>query len=487
MFSDAAGGDVMKKKLIQAVAMIAIIVLLLTLDCVVHVARNRKASFRNSKILCEQIESVITSHKRKEKGLINSLKNEYIARAQAVSYIIDKYPIVENDTAELLTIANHISVDEINLFDIEGKIYSGTQPEYFGVTLDAGEQIQFFKPILTDKTLSLCQDVTPNTASGKLMMYAMCWNDAGSRIVQVGIELTRLLKELRADSIADILKEIIVIDGIEILIAEKDGGKIVGATNGIENVALLSDLRLSADGFADSESQYMRINRFGKSWYCVLDSFDSYIVMALQDRRNANKGLSLTLFITLLYLVFAAVVISFTAYIFAMKTKTAEEAAFTDPMTNLKSRLAYEEAIKAYKDSPLPSALFYIVMDLNGLKHTNDTLGHATGDELIKGAARCIRKALGQNTDIYRVGGDEFAAIVTSEENEIREDIAALKVRTEEWSSTHSLLLSISCGYAEASEADTIGTLCERADQKMYEEKARFYKESAFDRRRRRN
>ncbi|MBQ9207620.1 MAG: GGDEF domain-containing protein [Treponema sp.] len=151
----------------------------------------------------------------------------------------------------------------------------------------------------------------------------------------------------------------------------------------------------------------------------------------------------------------------------------------------LKSRLAYEEAIKAYQDKPLPSSLFYIVMDLNALKHTNDTLGHARGDELIKGAARCIKKALGQDTDIYRMGGDEFAAIVTSEENEIREDIAALKVRTEEWSGTHSLFLSISCGYAQANETDTIATLCERADKKMYEEKARFYKESGFDRRRR--
>lgn len=52
-------------------------------------------------------------------------------------------------------------------------------PKYYGYNFDSGEQIEYFKPMLTDKTLTMCQDVTPNTSEGKEMMYAITWNEAG--------------------------------------------------------------------------------------------------------------------------------------------------------------------------------------------------------------------------------------------------------------------------------------------------------------------
>ena len=51
-------------------------------------------------------------------------------------------------------------------------------------------------------------------------------------------------------------------------------------------------------------------------------------------------------------------------------------------------------------------------MDLNQLKNINDTFGHHTGDELIIAAARCIEKAFGSMGTCYRIGGDEFCAVL---------------------------------------------------------------------------
>ena len=75
--------------------------------------------------------------------------------------------------AELQKIANLMAVDEIHLLDENGYIYSGSVPKYFGYNFDSGEQMAYFKPMLTDKSLTMCQDVTPNTSEGKEMMYAI--------------------------------------------------------------------------------------------------------------------------------------------------------------------------------------------------------------------------------------------------------------------------------------------------------------------------
>ena len=41
--------------------------------------------------------------------------------------------------------------------------------------------MEYFKPMLKNKNLTMCQDVTPNTAEGKELMYAITWNEAGTR------------------------------------------------------------------------------------------------------------------------------------------------------------------------------------------------------------------------------------------------------------------------------------------------------------------
>lgn len=54
----------------------------------------------------------------------------------------------------------------------------------------------------------------------------------------------------------------------------------------------------------------------------------------------------------------------------------------------------------------------YVSFDVNGLKIVNDSLGHLAGDEVIIAAADCISKTFGKVGTVYRVGGDEFVALV---------------------------------------------------------------------------
>lgn len=87
-----------------------------------------------------------------------------------------------------------MEVDEIHIIDAAGEIVSGTHPQYYGYSFDSGEQMNYFKPMLKDKSLKMVQDIEPNTAEHKLMQYSAMWNSTGEFIVEAGIEPVNVSK-----------------------------------------------------------------------------------------------------------------------------------------------------------------------------------------------------------------------------------------------------------------------------------------------------
>ena len=73
-------------------------------------------------------------------------------------------------------------------------------------------------------------------------------------------------------------------------------------------------------------------------------------------------------------------------------------------------RLIFLEENKS--NAVFPGMISYIMMDANNLKKINDSLGHNKGDEFIITIAKCMRAAVGQNGQCYRIGGDEFVIIL---------------------------------------------------------------------------
>lgn len=157
----------------------------------------------------------------------------------------------------------------------------------------------------------------------------------------------------------------------------------------------------------------------------------------------------------------------------------------TDELTRVYNRRSYENDSAKYKESPLEDDLIVILMDLNGLKQVNDTIGHAAGDEIITAAARCMLSAFGSLGRIYRTGGDEFAAIVhydPTKENELKTSLDTITAR---W---HGVLVdSLHIAYGSASHKGNPEASFEElehiADKAMYEDKNRYYTENNIDRR----
>ena len=157
--------------------------------------------------------------------------------------------------------------------------------------------------------------------------------------------------------------------------------------------------------------------------------------------------------------------------------------AMTDELTRLFNRRSYEEDLAEYAQSGLPEDFVILSADVNGLKKVNDTKGHAGGDELIKGAAECLLLAIGSKGKVYRIGGDEFAAILKTDDMQaVCRDI---ENQVNNWYGQYSHSLSVSIGYAAhaGNEELNIHELERRADDAMYKSKAEYYEKKGIDRR----
>ena len=168
----------------------------------------------------------------------------------------------------------------------------------------------------------------------------------------------------------------------------------------------------------------------------------------------------------------------------AERIVTEEDNANTDMLTGLSNRRAYEEDIKTYLND-VPETLIYIGIDINGLKETNDRYGHDAGDKIIIGAAQCIRECFGECGKLYRIGGDEYAAILPDEQRDPEQLLDMFEKSMSDWSKRNGTKLTAAFGCASASElpGKSIVGLAHAADERMYRKKALYYQESGNDHR----
>lgn len=161
------------------------------------------------------------------------------------------------------------------------------------------------------------------------------------------------------------------------------------------------------------------------------------------------------------------------------------ERSNTDELTGLYNRHAYEEDVAKLDKSKIDDNFVYVSMDVNLLKRVNDNLGHKAGDELLLGATTCIKKCMGQYGKLYRIGGDEFIALLymTEEQLEVlKRDIARI---TDAWKGKQVKNLAVSCGYVTRRENEkmSVKKMAVLADKRMYEAKQEYYIRMGLDRR----
>lgn len=181
----------------------------------------------------------------------------------------------------------------------------------------------------------------------------------------------------------------------------------------------------------------------------------------------------LILFIGILLFLSGRKVISF----LEERTQTAlyQKLAYTDMMTDTQNRIAFEESMDSLRQSGISGLpLTAVMLDLNNLKETNDIHGHRAGDEIIKGAARCIKNAFLPSGNAYRIGGDEFVVLFSKPDLDIDSHLRLLDQEIEQFNRQSPYPMAIARGYASNlgnHSYETIDSLLSAADKNMYQDK----------------
>lgn len=147
-----------------------------------------------------------------------------------------------------------------------------------------------------------------------------------------------------------------------------------------------------------------------------------------------------------------------------------------DDMTDVYNRNKYLDMVRVYYPHiPEISVIFW---DVNGLKYTNDNLGHESGDVLIKGIASSIIKAVDNAGMIYRIGGDEFVAILEGNDDTVVDDIIARYNSIADKKNENrydGIQISASIGKAYGAGRN-IEDIVKKADADMYIQKKKYKK-----------
>ena len=161
-------------------------------------------------------------------------------------------------------------------------------------------------------------------------------------------------------------------------------------------------------------------------------------------------------------------------YIFILSVNSSR-----DPLTNLYDRRTYYEDVSRYKNQ----IKGVIQIDVNGLKHLNDTFGHRAGDKALLTIGRILEESI-ENAEmcVYHLSGDEFLILMFKGKNEaLEKTVSSIRLAVEETE------YSVAVGYyfVNKNENITNDVALKKAEQLMYSDKERYYQVSGNDRRRR--
>ena len=197
-----------------------------------------------------------------------------------------------------------------------------------------------------------------------------------------------------------------------------------------------------------------------KSWNEIATLADAVATMTEQIKEHVESG-------------YSAEVRAKSAQI---EAEDMSRIAYQDGLTHVKNKAAYTVKAKELAGQIEKfSAEFAIVMvDVNFLKKVNDTFGHEYGDKYLIGACEIICDVF-KHSPVYRIGGDEFLAVLQGHDYEQREELMTQLKERFRGSGDESLQpwedFSAACGIGVYQLGDTVEQVFQNADEEMYRNK----------------
>lgn len=154
------------------------------------------------------------------------------------------------------------------------------------------------------------------------------------------------------------------------------------------------------------------------------------------------------------------------------------DLARRDGLTKLLNRRAFDDALAEAiaRVQRLAEPIALLILDLDHFKRINDAHGHAAGDEMLRAAARAMVSEVRIIDRVFRIGGEEFAILLTGADataaeataERLRQSIAALSIPVH----GAEIGATVSIGIALGSQSSEPGNLVETADKALYRAKS---------------
>ena len=156
------------------------------------------------------------------------------------------------------------------------------------------------------------------------------------------------------------------------------------------------------------------------------------------------------------------------------KYSNTRKLAYVDGLTGVKNKSAYLEKLQNLElqlEEGSNREFAVAVFDLNDLKTVNDTLGHDAGDKYIIDACKFICQCY-KHSPVFRIGGDEFVAILTGTDYECRDEIMHYFNATIEKNQREGrVVVASGLGTYDPNKDESYNDVFRRADRNMYERK----------------
>jgi len=154
-----------------------------------------------------------------------------------------------------------------------------------------------------------------------------------------------------------------------------------------------------------------------------------------------------------------------------LSQRRIEHLSYHDQLTGLYNRRFFVEEVRRLDtDSNLPFTI--AMLDVNGLKLTNDAFGHQVGDELLKRVARVLTAESRATDSIARIGGDEFVMLLPKTSHAEAEPIIERILQGASLEKMENVVISVSVGWETKTSVDQPRRdIFARAEEHMYRKK----------------
>ncbi|WP_088811029.1 MULTISPECIES: GGDEF domain-containing protein [Listeria] len=152
------------------------------------------------------------------------------------------------------------------------------------------------------------------------------------------------------------------------------------------------------------------------------------------------------------------------------------ERAFTDALTNLANRRAFDQRIQLLMEDTTVNKLSALMLDIDFFKSVNDSYGHLAGDKVLQSCASIIQEHCLEKGNAFRLGGEEFCILAINFDEKAAYDLAE-KIRIAIQNSaipidtTQKISITISIGVATACDSREFPEIQHLADRALYQAK----------------